>query len=93
VWSGPQRLDAKKWTDLQNENPAELSKCTPGGVVMSIRADASDLDLTTLPMTDALRSSAMVEFTSADATKPHDLVVTVKGANDSGKTEYKQVHY
>ena len=44
-------------------------------------------------MTAALKSTVQVEMTSADAAKPHDVVVTVKGEKSEGKTEYKQVKY
>ena len=91
VWSGSS-LSSARWTKDRDENPAELSKCT-GGVVMSVRSDAKDLDLTTLPMTEALRSSVIVEYESADPEAQHDVVVVVKGTDSEGRTEMKQISY
>lgn len=91
VWSGSS-LGRMRWREGRAENPAELSRCT-GGVVMSVRRDAKDLDLTTLPMTEALTQSVIVEYESADPAAKHDVVVVVKGTNSEGRTEYKQIGY
>lgn len=97
VWSGSQSLEttpATRWTEGDDENPADLSRCTPGGIVKNVKADATDLDLTTLPLTSALANSALVEFRSKDATAPHDVVVTVKsGDTADGRVELRGVRY
>ncbi|MFO0676205.1 MAG: vWA domain-containing protein [Polyangiaceae bacterium] len=94
VWSGRTKLAEGRWTEGEEENPEELSKCTPGAVVKEIKDDASDLDLTALPLTDALKNSALVEFVSADAAKKHDLSVVVKnGDTADGKTIFQAVAY
>jgi len=97
VWSGSESLapdGGATWTENQDENPADLSACTPGGVVKTIKPDATDLDLTTLPMTDALRSSALVEFNSKDPNVPHNVTIVVKnGTTSDGKTEFTNVKY
>jgi hypothetical protein len=97
VWSGSESLapdGGVVWTENSDENPAELSRCTPGGVVMTIKEDATDLDLTTLPMTDALRNSALVEFNSSDPSAPHDVTIVVKnGTTSDGKTQFTGVKY
>jgi len=98
VWSGSPGLDvdagATRWTEGTRENPADLSACTPGGVVKSIKSDATDLDLTTLPLTDALRNSALVEFKSKDANGTHEVSIVVKnGTSADGKTVFPGVRY
>ena len=97
VWSGSDSLapdGGATWVENQDENPADLSACTPGGVVKSVKPDATDLDLTTLPMTNALRSSALVEFSSKDASAPHNVTIVVKnGTTSDGKTEFTNVKY
>jgi hypothetical protein len=97
VWSGSNSLapdGGVTWTENERENPADLSACTPGGVVKTVSPDASDLDLTTLPLTDALKNSALVEYNSADATAPHEVTLVVKnGATADGKTTFSTVRY
>ncbi len=93
IWSGP-TLSTTKWTEGSSENPADLSTCTPGGVVLSVKSDASDLDLTTLPMTEALRNTSLLEFVSSDVSKTHEVVLTVKnGTTADGKTTYSNLKY
>ena len=82
------------WRENVEENPAELSKCTPGGIVQSVSSDASDLDLTTLPLTVALGSSALVEFATTDANAAHTLKITVRnGATADGATIFENLVY
>jgi hypothetical protein len=92
VWSGGE-LAKQKWTELKDENPADLSRCTPGGVVKEIKSNASDLDLTTLPFTDALRNSALVEFNSANAGAAHTVEIVVKSPGADGRVRFVDVKY
>ncbi|HEY6555869.1 MAG TPA: vWA domain-containing protein [Polyangiaceae bacterium] len=97
IWSGSRSLEetaSTTWTENVSENPAELSKCTPGGIVQSVASNASDLNLTTLPLTVALGNSALVEFATSDPDAAHTLKITVKnGATADGETIFEDLVY
>jgi len=80
------------WSDLL-QRPWELSLIT-GGTIKFIRGDASDLDLTTLPVTGVLANSYLVEFVSSNSEAIHDVIITVKNGNTSdGKTIFSKMSY
>jgi hypothetical protein len=97
VWSGAGSVEldgGTKWTAGKMENPGDLSRCTPGSVIRTVSSNATDLDLTTLPLTDALRNSALVEYVSADPSAAHEVSVTVRnGTSADGRTTFTGITY
>ncbi len=72
-----------------NERPWDMSKCT-GGTVKFIDANATGLDLTTLPVAGALSNSYLVEYVkSSSQAMEHVVVVIVKVTNADGSTTYR----
>jgi hypothetical protein len=92
VWSGGDTTLFGNEVPLSIEKPWRLSFGT-GGTLKVIRSDASDLDLTTLPVTVALQNSWLVEFRSANPNVPHNLKITVKTNTADGETRYENVTY
>jgi hypothetical protein len=92
VWSGGDTTNFGNEVPLSSEKPWRLSFGT-GGTLKVIRFDASDLDLTTLPVTVALQNSWLVEFRSANPNVPHNLKITVKTNTADGETRYENVTY
>lgn len=83
----------RTWTPLQNERPWDLATLT-GGTKRFIPSNAAGLDLTTLPVTTALASSALIEFVSANPNIAHNVTITVKGATTAdGKKRFTNITY
>lgn len=80
------------YTDLQNERPWQLAVIT-GGTMKFIPSDASGLDLTTLPVTNVLSNSTLVEFISGNPNGTHNVTVTVKTTGADGKTIFQNMTY
>ena len=74
---GRERLEPWFPWSSEEENPFDLSACT-GGTQMLVKGSAEDLDLTQLTVTQALTSSALVEFITSNPNVAHKLEVTVK---------------
>lgn len=88
----PDTANVYYW-DNNDERPWELSWLS-GGTIKFIHSDAADLDLTTLPVTGALASSALVEFITSDPAKQHTIEITIKNGNTAdGKTTFNNVTY
>jgi hypothetical protein len=81
------------YTRLNNERPWELAVRT-GGTSVFIPANASGLNLTTLPVTGALATTSLIEFISSNPSATHSVVVTIKdGTTADGKREYRSITY
>lgn len=88
VWSGTaDTANAYTWTTLQNERPWDMSRLT-GGTVKLVNANATDLNLSTLPVAGALSNSYLVEFLTSDAAATHTVIITVKESTADGKKTY-----
>jgi hypothetical protein len=85
-------LRMRGWSS-RYERPWELSRLT-GGTMKFISRNAKDLDLTTLPVTNVLTNSVLVEFMSANPNVPHDVTITVKeGETVDGVKRFAGIHY
>lgn len=81
------------WTPLYYERPWDLSTLT-GGTMKFIPSNAAGLDLTTLPVTGALASSALIEFLTTNPGGTHNVIVTVRGGTTAdGKKIFPNVTY
>jgi hypothetical protein len=78
--------------DEYNERPWAMSECT-GGTVKFVSYDASDLDLTTLPVTGALTNSYKVEFITGNPNAAHTVTMTIKTPTADGKRVYQNITY
>jgi len=97
TWTGMQPDTSSSvngfWSE-NNERPWQLSQKL-GGTVKFVYPDARDLDLTTLPVTQAITNSALIEYISTEPYKPHNVVVIIKDVNKNidGRTEYINILY
>ncbi len=97
IWSGPVEKDEPvKGIDLGGdsgaiENPFDTVDCS-GGTSKIIKEDASDLDLTTLPVTKALKGGALVEYLSEtpDGDNTVSLVISTPTADGTKTFTHKQ---
>ncbi|MGE5805675.1 MAG: hypothetical protein ACM34M_07795 [Ignavibacteria bacterium] len=65
-----------------------------GGTIKFVHSDATDLDLTALPVTGVLANSVKVEFLTADPNAVHDLEIIIKNASTpDGKTTFNNITY
>lgn len=88
VWSGSaDTANAYSWTTLVNERPWDMSRLT-GGTVKLVNSNASDLNLSTLPVAGALSNSYLVEFLTSDPNVTHTVIITVKESGADGKKTY-----
>ena len=55
--------------------------------------DAAGLDLSQLQATEAVASSFVLEFLSADHTAVHDVIIVFKEGDDDGMAEYLNINY
>jgi hypothetical protein len=97
-WSGsvPDTSSEKEnyytWTPGQYERPWTLSNAT-GGSIKFIHSDATDLNLTLLPVTGALAKSFLVEYLTSDPNASHTVTIIVKTAGADGKVTYTNLSY
>jgi hypothetical protein len=85
-------LRMRNWSS-RYERPWELSRLT-GGTMKFISRNAKDLDLTTLPVTNVLTNSVLIEFMSANPNVPHDVTITVKeGETADGVKKFVATRY
>lgn len=94
VWSNSysDTSNAYSWSTLYSERPWDLSKCS-GGTVIQVSYNASDLNLSRLPVTGALTNSYKVEFVTSDANGTHDVEITVITTTADGRTTYRGIRY
>ncbi|ACF13396.1 hypothetical protein Ctha_0931 [Chloroherpeton thalassium ATCC 35110] len=92
VWSGSD-TSYYNWVAQYRENPADLSTCT-GGTFKQVSYNASDLDLTTLPVTGALAESVLIEFVTKSVSGTHTIKITVtNGTNSDGEKTHEAIVY
>jgi hypothetical protein len=97
-WSGsvPDTSSEKEnyysWTPGQYERPWTLSNAT-GGSIKFIHGDATDLDLTLLPVTGALAKSFLVEYLTSNPNTSHTVIIIVKTTGADGKVTYTNLSY
>lgn len=88
----PDTANVYYW-DSYNERPWILSGFS-GGTVKFVHSDASDLDLTALPVTGVLANSVKVEFITSDPNAAHKLEIIIKnGTTSDGKTTFQNITY
>jgi len=80
------------WWNEYAERPWMLAIGT-GGTSKFIHPDAHDLDLTTLPVTTAIINSSTLYYVSSDASKAHNVVITIKHGSVEGRKEYLNQGY
>ncbi|MFH2049656.1 MAG: vWA domain-containing protein [bacterium] len=82
------------WTDLSAERPWEISECT-GGTMAFVQNDASDLDLSTLPVVGSLTNSYLIEFITSnpDCGTPHTITIYIYDEGADGYIEIGNVYY
>jgi len=93
VWSGGDTTSYSQsyWVKLSRERPWDLSKYT-GGTFKSVAANASNLDLKTLPVTGALAQSVLVEFLTSNPTGTHTVKLTVtNGQTGAGASDGQKI--
>ncbi len=90
VWSGGDT--SRTWTPLSQENPYDLSACT-GGTWDSVATNASDLDLTTLPVTGVLSESVLIEYETESPDGMHTVKITVKKGSSDGEKLFEGIFY
>ncbi len=91
VWTGGDTTFFNE-TELSWEKPWRMSNCS-GGQTQILPFDASGLDLSQLQATEAVASSFVLEFLSADHTAVHDVIILFKEGDDDGKAEYLNISY
>ena len=75
------------------QNPLEMSECTSGTIKL-IASNASDLDLTNIPVIGALSKTSKIEFITNNSSTSHEVIVTIfVNENLNGKKVYKNVSY
>ncbi len=88
IWSGKTKGGSPDVDeDKRNENPKRPADCTHG-TYKAIKDDASDLDLTNVPITTALAAGALVEYISKDASAANTIKITIKTAASDGAAEF-----
>lgn len=80
------------WVDLQSERPWELSECT-GGTVAFVQNNASDLDLSSLPIVGSLTNSYLIEFITSNPDGSHTIAIYVYDDGADGYVELTDVTY
>lgn len=80
------------WSAGTFERPWTLATLT-GGTIKFIHSDATDLDLTQLPVTGALSKSYLIEFLSSNPNISHDVSIIVKLPGADGKATYSNITY
>ncbi|MCA9622616.1 MAG: hypothetical protein KC731_26530 [Myxococcales bacterium] len=91
IYSG-EPIDQVEFEPGKVDDPGALSQCT-GGVVMSVSPSAQELKLADMPMTSALLASVVVEYKTADFSKPHDITVILRRNGEERRSEYPAVSY
>jgi hypothetical protein len=97
VWSGgadTSRLFGSPWppSNLDEERPWLMSTFT-GGTLAIVLPNASNLNLTTLPVTGALANSQLVEYLTSNPNVPHTVTVTVRRDSLDGRTTLNNLTY
>ena len=92
VFSEDTSYYAGYWTDLEDEHPWEISECT-GGTIAFVQDDASDLDLSTLPVVGSLTNSYLVEFITSDPDGTHTITIYIYDEGADGYIEITDVTY
>lgn len=90
VWSGGDTN--RTWTPLFSENPYDLTACT-GGTWDSVATNASDLDLTTIPVTGVLSESVLIEYETESPDSMHTVKITVKKGSSDGEKLFEGIFY
>jgi hypothetical protein len=70
-----------------DERPWEMSYCT-GGTTKFVPQDASDLDLSNLPVAGALSNSYLVEYVAGTQGTTHSVIITIKESTADGRRTY-----
>ncbi len=86
--------DSTYWsmTPLIAERPWKLSECT-GGTIAFVQNDASDLDLSTLPVVGSLTNSYLIEFITSDPDGTHTITIYIYDEGADGYIEITDVTY
>jgi len=88
----PDTANVYYWSEY-DERPWVLSSFS-GGTIKFVHSDATDLDLTTLPVTGVLANSVKVEFLTSDPNASHNLEIIIKnGSTSDGKTTFNNINY
>ncbi len=82
------------WTEdpLQREHPWRMAECT-GGTSVFVQSDASDLDLSQLPIIGFLANTYIIQFTSSDGTVAHTLEIIVTDGDLFGILTFEDLIY
>jgi hypothetical protein len=97
-WSGSvpdtssEKENSYTWTPGKYERPWTLSHAT-GGSIKFILGDATDLDLTQLPVTGALAKSFLVEYITSNPNITHTVTIIVKTTGADGKVTFTNLSY
>lgn len=90
VWSGEVtggKPQGQGFGDGKEEDPFDVATCS-GGTTKAISSNASDLDLSTLPVTKALTGSALVEYLSDTPDQDNTVSVVIKTETADGEITY-----
>lgn len=91
IWSGPTKNDKPDGGVFGDgddaEDPFIVADCS-GGTKKIIKDDASDLDLTSLPVTKALKGGALVEYLSETPNADNKVSLTIKTATADGTATF-----
>ncbi len=80
------------WTDLDDERPWAMSECT-GGTIFFTDYQATDLDLSDLPIVGALTNSYLIEFVTTDPDGTHTVRIVIKIDGADGTVLYLDITY
>jgi hypothetical protein len=80
------------WTPGEAERPWTLSNAT-GGSIKYIHSNATDLNLTLLPVTGALAKSYLVEYVTSNPSISHTVTIIVKTTGADGRVTYTNLSY
>ncbi len=82
------------WVDNVDERPWELSECT-GGTVAFVQGNASDLDLSSLPIVGSLTNSYLIEFITSnpDCDFYHTIMIYIYDEGANGFIEITSINY
>ena len=77
---------------LVSEHPWRMAECT-GGTQVFVAPDASDLDLSQLPIVGFLSNSYIIQFTSSDGEAVHNLKIYIFDEGADGVIEFAEIIY
>jgi len=92
VFSQDTMCYASDWNNLVDERPWWMSECT-GGTMVFVSTDASDLDLSSLPVVGVMSNSYLVEYESSDASGTHTIRIYVFDEGADGVIEFVDIEY